>query len=42
MARDWESQFRTWARPPSATETEKMQRAETAPAPFTPESDLPF
>jgi len=30
MARDWESQFRTWARPPSATETEKMQRAEKA------------
>lgn len=30
MARDWESVFTTWARPPSATETEKMQRAEKA------------
>jgi hypothetical protein len=30
MARDWESQFQTWARPPSTTETEKMQRAEKA------------
>jgi hypothetical protein len=30
VARDWEAQFRTWARPPSATETEKMQRAEKA------------
>jgi hypothetical protein len=30
MARDWEAQFRTWARPPSATETEKMARAERA------------
>jgi hypothetical protein len=30
MARDWEAQFRTWARPPSTTETEKMERAEKA------------
>lgn len=30
MARDWESQLTTWSRPPSATETEKMQRAERA------------
>ena len=28
MARDWESQFTTWAKPPSKTETEKMERAE--------------
>jgi hypothetical protein len=30
MARDWEAQFRTWSRPPSATETEKMERADKA------------
>lgn len=30
MERDWESQLHTWSRPPSATETEKMQRAERA------------
>lgn len=30
MARDWESQFTTWAKPPSKTETEKMERAEKA------------
>ncbi len=30
MARDWESVLTTWARPPSATETEKMARAEKA------------
>ena len=28
MARDWETTFRDWARPPSKTETEKMERAE--------------
>lgn len=30
MARDWNTQLTAWARPPSATETEKMGRAEKA------------
>lgn len=30
MARDWEATFQAWAQPPSATETEKMQRADKA------------
>lgn len=30
MARDWETAFRGWSRPPSPSETEKMQRAEKA------------